>query len=41
MDVDIDILIENAVFYIILATLQKEADLIEAEQVAIIKVTTA
>ena len=41
MGVDIDILIENAVIYIVLATIQKEADLIEAKQVAIIKATTA
>ena len=32
MDVDIDILIENTVFYIVLATLQKETDLVEAVQ---------
>lgn len=34
MDVDVDILIENTVFCIVLATLQKEADLIKAVQVS-------
>jgi len=32
MDVDIDILIENAVFCIVAKTIQKEADLVEAVQ---------
>ena len=32
MDVDINILIENTVFCIVLATIQKEADLVEAVQ---------
>jgi hypothetical protein len=32
MDVDTNILIENTVFCIILATIQKEADLVEAVQ---------
>jgi hypothetical protein len=40
MDVDIDNLIEDTVFYIVLATVQKEADA-EAVQVVIIKATTA
>jgi hypothetical protein len=32
MDVDTDILIENTVFYIVFATIQKETDLVEAVQ---------
>ena len=35
MDVDIDILIEDAVFCVAIAAIQKEADLLEAVQVAI------
>lgn len=30
MDVDVDILIENAIFYIVHATIQKDAELVEA-----------
>jgi hypothetical protein len=30
IDVDIDILIEDTVFYIVLTTIQKEVDLVEA-----------
>jgi hypothetical protein len=41
MDVDINILIDNTVFYIVLATIQKEADLVEAVRIAIIKAATA
>ena len=32
MDIDIDILIEDTVFFIVLATVQREADLVEAIQ---------
>jgi hypothetical protein len=32
MEDGVDILIENAIFYIVLKTLQKEADLVEAAQ---------
>jgi hypothetical protein len=32
MDVDIDILIEDTVFYTVLATIQKEVDLVKAVQ---------
>jgi hypothetical protein len=35
MDVDIDILIEDTVFCVALANIQKEADLVEALRVAI------
>jgi hypothetical protein len=41
MDVDTDILIENTVFCIVLATIQKEADLVKDVQVAVIKTTSA
>ena len=30
IDIDIDILIKNTMFYTVLATIQKEADLVEA-----------
>ena len=32
MDIDIDILIEDIVFYMVLATIQKEVDLVKAVQ---------
>lgn len=41
MEVDIDILIKDTVFCIVLATIQKEADLAEALRVAIMNATTA
>jgi hypothetical protein len=41
IDVDIDNLIEDIVFYAVFAAVQNKADLVEAVQVVIIKATTA
>ena len=40
IDADIDILIEDTVFCMVLATIWRERDLVEAVRVAIVKATT-